>query len=166
MLQAEEAYSVRDSFRGLSKLSISLHNFSKRIQNYWIVPHINKILQKCWHILRIILTSVTWCPTEKIEIRLLLFPMRKLTVASRQSKECGSEWRPTDVGTLWPHSEVAPSSRLRKKKEKRKLVVGQGSWRTELKPSTPGKRRRKNISDTKEPFLQASTKNSIKSISP
>ena len=43
---------------------------------------------------------VTWCPTEKIEIRLLLFPVRELTVASRQSKECGSEWRPTDVGTL------------------------------------------------------------------
>ena len=44
--------------------------------------------------------TVTWCPTEKIEIRLLLFPVRALTVASRQSKECGSEWRPTDVGTL------------------------------------------------------------------
>ena len=41
-----------------------------------------------------------------------------------------------------PKTEVAPSSRQRKK-EKRKLVVGQGSWRTELKPSTLGKRRRK-----------------------
>ncbi len=47
---------------------------------------------------------VTWCPTEKIEIRLLLFPVRELTIASRQSKECGSEWRPTDVGTLGTHS--------------------------------------------------------------
>ena len=47
-----------------------------------------------------LITVVTWCPTEKIEIRLLLFPVRELTVASRQSKECGSEWRPTDVGTL------------------------------------------------------------------
>ena len=46
------------------------------------------------------LIYVTWCPTEKIEIRLLLFPGRELTAASRQSKECGSEWRPTDVGTL------------------------------------------------------------------
>ena len=43
--------------------------------------------------------GVTGCPTEKIEIRLLLFSVRELTVASRQSKECGSEWRPTDVGT-------------------------------------------------------------------
>ena len=43
---------------------------------------------------------VTWCPTEKIEIRLLLSPVRELTVASRQSKECESKWRPTDVGTL------------------------------------------------------------------
>ena len=43
---------------------------------------------------------VTWCPTEKIETRLLLFPERELTVASRQNKECGSEGRPTDVYTL------------------------------------------------------------------
>ena len=43
---------------------------------------------------------VTWCPTEKKEIRLPLFPVDELTVASRQSKECGSERRPTDVGTL------------------------------------------------------------------
>ena len=102
-------------------------------------------------------------------------------------KECGSQWRP-DVCTWvtssspkklpdqgeegrsqtigWdPKTEVAPSSRQRKK-EIRKLVVGQDSWRTEPKTSTPGRRRQKNISDTKEPFLQASTKNSIKSISP
>ena len=39
-----------------------------------------------------------------------------------------------------PKTEVPPSSRQRKK-EKRKLVVGQDSWRTELKPRTPGKRR-------------------------
>ena len=37
-----------------------------------------------------------------------------------------------------PKTEVAPSSRQRKK-EKRKLVVGQGSWRWELKPRTPVK---------------------------
>ncbi len=30
---------------------------------------------------------------------------------------------------------------LNRKWEIRKLVVGQGSWRTELKPRTPGKRR-------------------------
>ena len=54
---------------------------------------VRKITQKILHI-------VTWCPTEKIEIRLLLFPVRELTVGSRQSKEYGSEWRPTDVGTL------------------------------------------------------------------
>ena len=30
-----------------------------------------------------------------------------------------------------------------RKKEIRKLVVGQGSWQTEPKPSTPGRRRRK-----------------------
>ncbi len=53
---------------------------------------------------------------------------------------------------------------LKRKWEIRKLVVGQGSWRTEPKPSTTGRRKQKNISDTKEPFLQASTKNSIKSI--
>ena len=32
-----------------------------------------------------------------------------------------------------PKTEVAPSS-CQRKKEKRKLVVGQGSWQTELKP--------------------------------
>ena len=62
-----------------------------------------------------------------------------------------------------PKTEVAPSSRQRKKIIK-KLVVGLGSWRTEPKPSTLGKEDEKNI--LKEPFLQASTKNSIKSISP
>ena len=40
-----------------------------------------------------------------------------------------------------PKTEVAPSSR-QGKREKRKLVVGQGSWRTELKPRTPGKRKK------------------------
>ena len=66
-------------------------------------------------------------------------------------------WDPKNgSGTLFPSA----------KKGKEKLVVGQGSWRTEPKPSTPGRRRQKNISDTKEPFLQTSTKNSIKSISP
>ena len=51
----------------------------------------------------------------------------------------GEEKRSQMIG--WdPETEVAPSSRQRKKK-KRKLVVGQGSWRTELKPRTPGKRR-------------------------
>ena len=64
-----------------------------------------------------------------------------------------------------PKTEVAPSSHQRKK-EKRKLVVGQVLWQTELKPRTPGKRRQENISDTKEPCLQARTKNKIKSVSP
>ena len=40
-------------------------------------------------------TSVTWCPTETIEIRLILFPVFELTVANRQrvtvKKECRSQ---------------------------------------------------------------------------
>ena len=53
----------------------------------------------------------------------------------------GEEERSQMIG--WdPKTEVAPSSRQRKK-EIIKSVVGQGSWRTEPKPSTPGKRRRK-----------------------
>ena len=38
---------------------------------------------------------VMWCPTEMIEIRLILFPVFELTVASRQrvtvKKECRSQ---------------------------------------------------------------------------
>ena len=107
---------------------------------------------------------VTWCPTGTIEIRLILFPVFELTVASRQrmtvKKECGSrgdqqmlvlgnltwmtssspkkspdqgeEERSQVIG--WdPKTEVAPSSRQRKT-EKKKLVVGQGSYRAEPKP--------------------------------
>ena len=59
-----------------------------------------------------------------------------------------------------PKTEVAPSSR-QGKKEKKKLVVGQ--YQSQV---LRVKEDEKNISDTKEPFLQASTKNSIKSISP
>ena len=62
-------------------------------------------------------------------------------------------------------TEVEPYSRQRKK-EKKKLVVGQGSWRTEPKPSTPGKRRRKEYLGHEEAIFQASIKNSIKSIIP
>ena len=46
--------------------------------------------------------TVTWSPTETIEIRLILFPVFELTVASRQrmtvKKEYGSQGRP-DVYT-------------------------------------------------------------------
>ena len=55
----------------------------------------------------------------------------------KKSPDQGEEERSQVIG--WdPKTEVAPSSRQRKK-EKRKLAVGQGSWRTELKPRTPGK---------------------------
>ena len=46
------------------------------------------------------------------------------------------------AGTLKRKWHLLPVSG---KKEKRKLVVGQGSWRTELKPRTPGKRRARKI---------------------
>ena len=69
--------------------------------NIQIYAYIFPVFQMWFYVFfRFWFLIVTWCPTEKIEIRLLLFPVRELTVASRQSKECGSEWRPTDVGTL------------------------------------------------------------------
>ena len=51
-------------------------------------------------------------------------------------------WHEKDEGRSqtigWdPKTEVAPSSRQRKK-EKWKSVVGQGSWRTELKQNSSG----------------------------
>ena len=83
--------------------------------------------------------SVTWCPTEKIEIRLLLFTVHELTVASRQSKNVDQsgdqqmlvlcdltrvachgkeEGRSQMIG--WdPKTEMAPSSRQRQKKNKK-----------------------------------------------
>ena len=64
-----------------------------------------------------------------------------------------------------PKTEVAPSSRQRKR-EKKKLVVGQGSWWTEPKPSTPGKRRRKEYLGHEGAISSSQYKNSIKSISP
>ena len=51
--------------------------------------------------------NVTWCPTETIDIRLILFPVFELTVASHQrvtvKKVCRSQGRP-DIYTWWPHS--------------------------------------------------------------
>ena len=64
----------------------------------------------------------------------------------KKSPDQGEEERSQMIG--WdPKTEVGTPSRQRKQII-RKLVVGQGSWRTELKPRTPGKRRRK-ISSSK-----------------
>ena len=74
-----------------------------------------------------------------------MFVLGNLTRVAWHGKE---EGRSQTIG--WdPKTEVAPSSRQRKK-EIRKLVVGQGSWRTEPKPSTPGKRRRKEYFEHEE----------------
>ena len=64
-----------------------------------------------------------------------------------------------------PKTEVAPSSRQRKKGIK-KLVVGQGSWQTEPKPVLRVEEDKKISRTRRSQVLQASIKNSIKSISP
>ena len=65
-----------------------------------------------------------------------------------------------------PKTEVAPSSRQRKN-EKKKLVVGQGSLRVDEQKPVLRVEEDKKISRTRgTQVLQASVKNSIKSISP
>ena len=63
-----------------------------------------------------------------------------------------------------PKTEVAPSTRQRKKRII-KLVVGQGFVADGTKASTPGRRRQKISRTRSSQVLQASIKNSIKSIS-
>ena len=115
----------------------------------------------------------------------------ELTVASRQrmtvKKECGSQWRPTDVCTWWPHSgRLTREGRREKPNDWLGPQNGSGDsfssaeidnkkiscW-TELvgnrwgaaKAKAPGKWKTKKISDKKKPYLQASTKNNITSVS-
>ena len=83
----------------------------------------------------VIFHAVTWCPTETIEIRLILFPVFELTVASHQrvtvKKEYGSQGRP-DVYTWWPHSGCLTW-------EGRSQMIG---WDPKTEVGTPSRQRK------------------------
>ena len=129
--------------------------------NYSLYCHVVSHWDDRNKIITILVFELTVASHQRMTVKnRCLYSVTSLGSPDTGRKEVEAKWL---AGTL--KMEVAPSSRQRKK-EKTKLVVRQGSWRTEPKPSTPGRRRQKNISDMKEPFLQASTKNSVKSISP
>ena len=129
-----------------------------------------------------------WYPTETIEIRLILSsrwneqwqPIKKVTIKKEcrsqrgyqqmlvlsnlrlldtREKEGEAKWLAGALKRKW---HLLPSA----KKREEMLVIGRGSWQTDPKPITPGEED-KNISWTwGTQVLQASVKNSIKSISP
>ena len=86
----------------------------------------------------ILVFELTVASRQKMTVKnRCLYSVTSLGLPDKGRKKVEAKWL---AGTL--KMEVAPSSRQRKK-EKTKLVVGQGSWRTEPKPSTPGRRRQK-----------------------